>query len=61
MIRKLQEDHNQTQNALQQELQELVNQRQQMEIHIGRLREQLQEVKFYFKFNLSILIFSLTR
>ena len=45
MIRKLQDDHNQAQNALQQEL---VSQGQQMEIHIARLREQLQEVIYLF-------------
>lgn len=42
VIRKLQEDHGQAQNALQQEL---VNQSQQMEIHISRLNEQHQEVR----------------
>ncbi|KAK6639665.1 hypothetical protein RUM43_007938 [Polyplax serrata] len=46
VIRKLQEDHNQTQNALQQEL---VNQGQQLEIHVGRLSEQLQEAQKNFE------------
>lgn len=41
VIRELQEENNQTHNALQKEL---VSQRQQMEMHMARIKEQHQEV-----------------